>query len=114
MYRRTDIVVTSEPSRPVATALKIDITKADETDFEKLGIDVGVPLQDPEAVAIPANIGHPVFRHHVEMQGLPVLKAVDPSKVRSFLLVAIHFETVIETDLLDRLLRNGISSVRES
>lgn len=84
IYRRADIVVTSEPSRPVATALKIDITKADETDFEKLGIDVRAPLQDPEAVAIPANIGHPVFRHHVEMQGLPVLKAVDPSKVRSF------------------------------
>jgi hypothetical protein len=86
LYRRADIVVTSEPFRSVATALKIDITKADETDFEKLGIDVGAPLRDPEAIAIPANIGHPVFRHHVEMQGLPVLKAVDPSKVRLFCL----------------------------
>ena len=69
--------------------MKIDITKADETDFEKLGIEIGEPLQDPEAVATPENVGHPVFRHHVEMRGLPVLKAVDPSKVIHFCLVIV-------------------------
>jgi hypothetical protein len=79
---RTEIVTTSGPSRPVATALKIDIAKADETDFEKLGIEIGAPLQDPEAIATPDSIGHPVFQHYVEMQGLPVLRVVDPSKVR--------------------------------
>lgn len=97
-----DIVMPSGPSRPVATAMRLDIANADETDFEKLGVEVREPLRDPEAVATPENVGHPVFRHHVVMQGLPILKAVDPTKVSFLNSSAIASSTCSSLPMLNR------------
>jgi hypothetical protein len=65
----------------MAIALKIDVSKVDETDFEKLGVEIGPPLNQPDAPATRESLGHPILSRPTEMQGLPYLKVIDPSKV---------------------------------
>jgi hypothetical protein len=75
--------------------LTVDIEKIDHTDLEKLRVDVGAPLEEPEALADPERLGHPVYRHWIDMEGIPVIKAVDPNKVSSSWSWRVDFETMI-------------------
>ena len=80
-FRYAKVVRPAGPPRPMAVALKIDVSKVDETDFEKLGVEIGPPLNQPDALATRESLGHPILSRPTDMQGLPCLKVIDPSKV---------------------------------
>ena len=94
LFFKAEVVRPAGPPRPMAVALKIDVSKVDETDFEKLGVEIGPPLNQPDAPATRESLGHPILLQPTEMQGLPVLKVVDPSKVSRKSLVGMRVVVV--------------------